>query len=832
MELSKLVCYQSNKIRLSEIKKNRINIVPFVGAGISIGCGLYSWSELIGKLASDYLTTEQIFMLEQKGDFLDYAEEIVNASGNSDIIMRRIREILSEAKIKLTVLPHLIVTAFSPLIITTNYDAILEQASNKENNPLTPLLPCLTGQVNEAIQLNSKCLLKIHGSLEESQSFVFTKSQYQRFYGKKGNRKGRVLPQFLKNIFSARKVLFLGCSLEQDQTLEILEECIQNNRSISHYAIIEMPSDPILRIKRNQQLAKLGIEPIYYPEGEHDSVEKLLSFLAEDNIFISSLRGILADCLNQSEAELLDILMAFVKSSFYKTALEYPQLLDLEQLKQSYSALVEKELKNGRKTSDTIESVCKEAFAIYVKIGCMLHREEATAFFFEQLHCAGLQETCITDLLERRWSFERNTELMISKDLSWIQQLSDASIHELSEHLLNKLQYRNGMTFSALQPEYQKAKYLITYASNRIDYRTRILLMNCLGAISHYFCDTDAGIALLRECIAELTNYREKNQSDMLFLAKCYGNLALNLALTCNDVETVLDACREDLRLKYKYGESASLCARSQSFYATVLKEYNPFQAIDAYLESEKIKNKLISTKNTVEQQRELTASWATTVFNIGLLAKDLELYSIAYQIVCFANSIRFSTVDYCNRDYCSSLNVVAELELFVQRKDNIEEIIHGIQSRVDLPVGFAETKAHTWYICALYFYRKEDYTTAKKYLIKCRNASEEDGALYDFWQQIRAKMLYGDILAAENWEEATLLYYALINDICTQYSEDNVYLIPLYRRLAYKASGDNCTVNRDIQEFTRLSEMYSSELATIEQKFRSFIREREIPEL
>lgn len=831
MELSKLIHYQNNKIRLSEIKNNRANIVPFVGAGISIGCGLYSWSELIRKLASDYLSTEQISLLEHKGDYLDYAEEIVNASGNSDIIMKRIREILREAEIKLTVLPRLIVTAFSPMVITTNYDAILEQASQIDNNPLTPLLPCLTGQVNEAIQLNSRCLLKIHGSLEESQSFVFTRSQYQHFYGEKGNRSGRVLPRFLKNIFSGKKVLFLGCSLEQDQTLEILEECAKNNPSISHYAIIEYPSDPNLQIKRNRQLAKLGIEPIYYPDGEYDSVEKLLSFISEDNTYITALRGILADCLSPSEAELLDILMAFVKSSFYKTALEYPPLLDLEQLKISYAALIENELKNGRKTSDTILSICKECFSIYVKVGCMLYQKEATSFFYEQLDRAVLHETCITNLLERRWSFERNTEPMISKDLSWIQQLNDASIHELAKHLLNKLQYRNGMPFAALHPEYQKAKYLITYASDRIDYRTRILLMNCVGAISHYFRDTAAGIALLRNCITELTNFGEKNQSDMLFLAKCYGNLALNLALNCNDVESVLDACREDLRLKYKYGESDALCARSQNFYATVLKEYNPFQAMDAYLESERMKKQLISPQQTAEQQRELTASWATTVFNIGLLAKDLELYNIAYQIIRFANSLRFSTVDYCNRDYCSSLNVVAELELFVQRKDNVEGIIQGIQSRVDLPVGFAETKAHTWYICALYFYRKEDYATAKTYIIKCRNASKEDGALYDFWQQIRTEMLYGDILAAENWEEAALLYHALIDDICTQYSADNVYLIPLYRRLANRAQKDDSAVNRDIQEFTRLSEMYSSERALIEQKLQSFIRERELPE-
>ena len=60
-------------------------------------------------------------------------------------------------------------------------------------------------------------------------------------------------------------------------------------------------------------------------------------------------------------------------------------------------------------------------------------------------------------------------------------------------------------------------------------------------------------------------------------------------------------------------------------------------------------------------------------------MAKDLELYEIAYKIVSYANHYRFKTFDYCNRDYCSSINVFAELELFVHEKKNLGWIIDGI---------------------------------------------------------------------------------------------------------------------------------------------------------
>ena len=69
-------------------------------------------------------------------------------------------------------------------------------------------------------------------------------------------------------------------------------------------------------------------------------------------------------------------------------------------------------------------------------------------------------------------------------------------------------------------------------------------------------------------------------------------------------------------------------------------------------------------------------------MFNIGLLAKDLEMYNLAYRIICYANRYRFETVDYCNRDYCSSVNVCAELEMFVHSKQNLEWLVRSVEAR------------------------------------------------------------------------------------------------------------------------------------------------------
>ena len=76
MKLSDLIHFQHNEGRLQEIKKDRKNIVPFVGAGISKGCGLYTWGELLRQIAVDYLTIEDIQKVEAKGDFFAYADQI------------------------------------------------------------------------------------------------------------------------------------------------------------------------------------------------------------------------------------------------------------------------------------------------------------------------------------------------------------------------------------------------------------------------------------------------------------------------------------------------------------------------------------------------------------------------------------------------------------------------------------------------------------------------------------------------------------------------------------------------------------------------------------
>lgn len=91
----------------------------------------------------------------------------------------------------------------------------------------------------------------------------------------------------------------------------------------------------INRLEEKRELSRLGIEPIYYPEGDFQAVKHLLGYIAEENNFISSFKSILLNNFSDDEISgiQLQIIVSLLKESFYCTALKYPQLLDMDNMK-------------------------------------------------------------------------------------------------------------------------------------------------------------------------------------------------------------------------------------------------------------------------------------------------------------------------------------------------------------------------------------------------------------------------------------------------------------------------------------------------------------------
>lgn len=90
MNICELIHYKENYNKLNNIRNQRENIIPFVGAGVSIECGLYSWIDMLDIIAKDYFTVNEIKQMHNSGDCFAYADRIVEVTGNQHMIMQKI----------------------------------------------------------------------------------------------------------------------------------------------------------------------------------------------------------------------------------------------------------------------------------------------------------------------------------------------------------------------------------------------------------------------------------------------------------------------------------------------------------------------------------------------------------------------------------------------------------------------------------------------------------------------------------------------------------------------------------------------------------------------
>lgn len=823
MKLYELVNYKDNYKKLKEIQNDRKNIIPFVGAGISIECGLYSWMDMLDRIAEKYFTADEIDGFHNSYNSFEYADKIVQSVDNQNMIMRDIKELFENVETTITLSPIILTSSFSDLIVTTNYDTILEKAScqNIEASKLLPLLPCLEGQFDDAIQSNGRCVLKLHGSIEETSSFILTTEQYNKFYDESEGNKP--LPRYLRKLFSAKKLLFVGCSLENDRTLDILCECIKKGHKIYHYAIVPWIENEAKNKKRSRQLSNLGIVPIYYPEGEYDSVCKILIYLSEKNTFINQIEKVTK--INFSEIE-SETITTITKEAYYNTSFIFPKILD-----DVFSpSLVEYEnkLNNIMQTlskKDTIYSIILRFFEIYLEIGTFDKKQETKEYFTEQLSEVCLKDKSIKYLLEKQWS---TNDILIGV-IDWENIHSHKEINDYASWLLQELQYKNGMSFEKIEPIYSLAKTFVDRFEDKLDYHIRTRLLNSIGAFSYYYNDSFVGGKYLKKAI-ELVNRREENErTEMLFLAKCYYNYALSNS-NIGDLNKALDSIKRDIRIKNEFLENKQYLARSLDLYASILKILSPFESAAVYLEAAKIKqNYEFYSHDDKKLINDLIASWATAIFNIGLLCRDVELYELAYEYVNFANEIRFKVLDKCNRDYCSSLNVQAEIELMLNRTEKASNLIEIIDSKQDLPKGFDKIMGHTYYVCSLYYLVKKEYQMAYDYSQRSLNELLKNKSA-DFLQIVKTKLIQCFSLQYIQNSDKGLRYDSgieilqqIVYDIKDAFGNDSYYLIYPYK--LFRLFGDaNYNKKYYEEECIRIKNEYENEKDNMRNNIDSYL--------
>ena len=168
-------------------------------------------------------------------------------------------------------------------VITTNFDDAIEQIFRRDGMEFHGYMHG-TQEHNFFPRLvrGDRCLLKLHGDADNPVTHILAETQYADAYGNPFDFH-KPLPKALRQVFVSQSMLFLGCSLEQDWTLELLEQSRQADEYAipNHYCILEAPDDAQARQHKETRLLTLNIQPLWYPAHQHEYVERYLQLVVD-----------------------------------------------------------------------------------------------------------------------------------------------------------------------------------------------------------------------------------------------------------------------------------------------------------------------------------------------------------------------------------------------------------------------------------------------------------------------------------------------------------------------------------------------------------------------
>ncbi len=256
------------------------NVVPFLGAGISVAGGFPTWKDHLrqqGKTAG--IDSNHIDKLLADGQYETVISEIEENRGN-EVFTQEVRDAFSHRGSIPDVVKR-ITELFSSTIITTNYDGLIDHAYKKYNKHEVHVINCMI-DVKES-KSDKVNIYKLHGDIDKPKQCILSKDQYNQAYGENTLDIEKPIPKFLANHFRESNLLFLGCSLNNDRTIQVFNEVMAKiNEKPQHFSIEQAPDDINKLVERNAQLANLGITAIWFEKERFEYVEKILSFTKQE----------------------------------------------------------------------------------------------------------------------------------------------------------------------------------------------------------------------------------------------------------------------------------------------------------------------------------------------------------------------------------------------------------------------------------------------------------------------------------------------------------------------------------------------------------------------
>ncbi|SHM89970.1 SIR2 family protein [Flavobacterium chilense] len=271
-------------VEMLESFKNKSSVF-FVGAGISIEAGLPTWSQLISQLitlaskqswCSDDKVAEYKKLLAEGNNFLLLAEELKSELGN--VFYDFMESIFGKPDIKPTDTMESILNFNSNIIITSNYDRLIENTYTKLNGYPPPTFTySQSREIANNYWKQKFFVLKAHGdAFSDVQGIILSQRDYRKtLYRELGYK------SILQSIFSTKSLFFVGTSMtdpEFNLLLDYLHESYSGGGPTHYLLISDEKSNPIIQ-KRFFEDFKIQTITYNNKSGCHSEINEYLKEL-------------------------------------------------------------------------------------------------------------------------------------------------------------------------------------------------------------------------------------------------------------------------------------------------------------------------------------------------------------------------------------------------------------------------------------------------------------------------------------------------------------------------------------------------------------------------
>ena len=218
--------------------------VIFVGAGLSVGAGLPTWSKLVAPLK------KEIEDCPEDISPLDVAQYYQNEHGPAQLASQLARQL--DVPSGTTSEAHRLVVRLQPCrIYTTNFDNLLEAACEAEKRKHQRI----TNPAQLALASADKIgLIKLHGDLEDPEKMVLTAETFEDYFSSHA-----ILAKKFSSDLMENTVLFLGYSFTDPDMRTILRSVRKDSEGFAprHYIVQYAPRGPVIK-----ELERRGLKVI------------------------------------------------------------------------------------------------------------------------------------------------------------------------------------------------------------------------------------------------------------------------------------------------------------------------------------------------------------------------------------------------------------------------------------------------------------------------------------------------------------------------------------------------------------------------------------------